>query len=113
MKYGITTTTDFERALKTLCKKYHSLIDDFEAFKKELIKDPYIGDDLGGNVRKIRLAIKSKNKGKSGGARVISYNLIVDIENTNVVLLTIYDKNVQGSISKKEINQLKKGLGLI
>ena len=39
----------------------------------------------------------------SGGARVITYNLLVDAEN----LLTIYGKGKQDSISKEEVKFLK------
>jgi hypothetical protein len=52
---------------------------------------------------KIRLAIKSKGKGKSGGARVITYYYIV--KNT-VYLLAIYDKSNQTNISDKELAEL-------
>jgi hypothetical protein len=52
---------------------------------------------------KIRLAIKSKGKGKSGGARVISHVYVVD---NNVFLLAIYDKSEQENITDKEINDL-------
>ena len=36
-----------------------------------LRKNPMAGADLGDGIRKVRMAITSKGKGKSGGARVI------------------------------------------
>jgi len=72
-----------------------------------------LGDDLGGNTRKVRMAITSKNKGKSSGARIITCNVWVDIENTKIYLLTIYDKGEQDSMSKTEIEHLKTIHGLI
>ena len=54
---------------------------------------------------KIRLAIKSKGKGKSGGAGGITY---LFIENETVYLLSLYDKSEQNSISDKEIKDLLK-----
>ena len=66
-----------------------------------------MGDDLGDNFRKVRMAIASKNKGKRGGARVITLNLLIDAENAKIYLLTIYDKGKQDSISKEEIKRLK------
>jgi hypothetical protein len=64
---------------------------------------PDSGISLGGGVFKIRLAIKSKNKGKSGGARIITSYLSKD----NVLyLLTIYDKSDQESISDEVIDDL-------
>ena len=64
-----------------------------------------MGTPLGNNVYKIRLAITSENKGKSGGARVISF---VKIINETVYLLSIYNKGEKESISNKEIEELLK-----
>ena len=36
-----------------------------------------MGTDLGRGVRKIRMAIGSKGKGKSGGARVLTLTVLV------------------------------------
>jgi hypothetical protein len=113
MNYEIITTDDFERKFKSLFKKYHSLKDDFAKFKQELLKNPEMGDNLGNNIRKIRFAIGSKNKGKSGGARVITYNLVVSIEKREIYLLSIYDKSEMDSISKQEIEQLRQENGLL
>jgi len=107
MNYRIVTTDDFERNFKRLSKKYHSLKDDYEILINELLKNPTMGDDLGNNTRKVRMAIASKNRGKSCGARVITFNVLVDMVNTKIYLLTIYDKGEHDSISKKEIAQLK------
>ena len=87
--------------------------DDYEILIKELEKNPTMGDDLGNNTRKVRMAIAAKNKGKRGGARVITCNVLVNIENTKVYLLTIYDKSKQDSISKEDIKYLKTISGLM
>jgi len=113
MNYEIVTTDTFYKKVKSLSKKYHSLIDDLETFKAELLKNPTIGDKLDNNTRKVRMSIASKGKGKSGGARVITYHLLIDVINTDIYLLTIYDKGEQESISKKEIQNLKETNGLI
>lgn len=65
---------------------------------------------MGGGLRKIRLAISSKGKGKSHGARIITYTTaIVDIDATGLVTLVyLYDKTERDSISDKEIAQLMK-----
>ena len=62
--------------------------------------------DLGNGVRKVRMAISDKGRGKSGGARVITYTARVDEQSGVVTLLTIYDKNEQESISRKDIDDL-------
>jgi hypothetical protein len=113
MNYKIATTEYFEGNFKRLSKKYRSLTGDIEELKKELLKNPTTGDDLGDNIRKVRMAIASKNKGKRGGARVITCNVLIDVINTKIYLLAIYDKGEQESISKKEIKHLKmlNGLG--
>jgi hypothetical protein len=113
MNYAIVTTEYFESNIKWLSKKYRSLDDDYETLIEELLKNPTMGDDMGGNIRKVRMAIASKNKGKRGGARVITCNVLVDMENAKIYLLAIYDKGEQESISKKEIEHLKTINGLM
>ena len=113
MNYEILTTKTFKRDFKPLLKKYRSLLDDLERFKNELLRNPEMGYDLGNNTRKIRMAISSKDKGKSGGARVIAFDVVVDINNTDIYMITIYDKGEQDTITRKQIEQLKQENGLI
>ena len=65
-----------------------------------------MGDDLGGGVRKIRMAIASKGKGKSGGATILTLNVKVSEDGLNVVLLTIYDKNEISNVKDDFIKYL-------
>lgn len=65
-------TAEFKRQIKRLRKKYASLQSDFDELLAELSENPFAGVDLGDGVRKVRMAIKTKGKGKSGGARVIT-----------------------------------------
>jgi len=51
---------------------------------------PDLGESLGGNLYKLRMSIKSKGKGKSGGARIITYLIN---EKQELYLLSIYDKS--------------------
>jgi len=92
-------------------KKYLSLKDELIELKNTLLATPKTGTPLGNNTFKIRVAIKSKGKGKSGGARVISHvetEIIGMGENNNVTLLTIYDKSEIDSPTKEEIQTLIK-----
>lgn len=73
MSFEVVVTSPFERKLKRLVKKYKSLKSDLLNLVEELQRDPEMGDPVGKNCYKIRLAITSKGKGKSGGARVITY----------------------------------------
>jgi hypothetical protein len=65
------------------------------------------GTPLGNDCYKIRLVIKSKGKGKSGGARITTCVKLVD---GFVYLLTIYNKSEKENISDKELQELLKGL---
>ena len=101
------TTKDFDRETKRLSKKYPSLATDIRILKDKLIKNPFQGDPLGDNSYKVRMAITSKGKGKSGGARVIT---CVKIINDTIHLLTIYDKSEIESLSKEYLTELRKSI---
>lgn len=105
MSYEIKIIPTFEKQLKQLTKKYPSLKDEYQQLVSSLKQQPEQGTSIGNNCYKIRLAIASKGKGKSGGARVITY---VKISKGFVYLLTIYDKSRQESISDKELEELLK-----
>ncbi len=69
MSYSIEQTDEFGKRVKRLAKKHRSLRDDPSKLYDTLERDPFQGVLIGPNLRKIRLAITSKGKGKSGGAR--------------------------------------------
>ena len=93
---------NFYRKIKKLSKKNKNLAKDIQALIKVLEKDPTTGTFLGDDIYKIRVANSSKNIGKRGGFRVITY--YVD-ENNVVYLVEIYEKN---SIENIPIEQLVK-----
>ena len=90
MNVKIEPLPTFKREAKRLNKHYASFADDYEKLIAELENNPHLGTDLGGGLRKIRMAITSKGKGKSGGARVISFTVVVAVEETEINLLYIY-----------------------
>jgi len=100
MSYKIVLTDDFKKEFKKVFKKYNSIKIEIEELGKSLERNPIQGTSIGKNCYKIRLAIRSKNVGKSGGARVITH---VKIIKQTVYLLSIYDKSEQPSIGDKEI----------
>jgi hypothetical protein len=90
----------FVKRLKELSRKYPSIKKDFANLLDLLQKYPQTGTPLGKDCYKIRLAIKSKNTGKSGGARVIT---CVKIQQDKIYFLTIYDKADQSTITDKDL----------
>jgi mRNA-degrading endonuclease RelE of RelBE toxin-antitoxin system len=105
MSYKIVPTIEFEKELKKLAKKYLSLKTDLQILAQSLSINPVQGVSLGNICYKIRLAITSKGKGKSGGARIITF---VKVINEIVLLITIYDNSLKENITTKELNgQLK------
>jgi len=102
MSYNIQATPQFSREIKKLIKKYFSLKEEYFALLKSLQLNPTQGNSLGNDTYKIRLAIQSKSSGKRGGARVITFVRIIENE---IILLGIYDKSTQETISIKEINE--------
>ncbi len=105
MSYKIELTDNFKKEAKNLIKKYASLRKEIQILGKELAQKPNIGTPLGNDVYKIRLAIASKNKAKSGGARVITFVKIID---ETVFLLSIYNKGEIDTISDKQIEEILK-----
>ena len=112
MSCKITVTTTFLKDLKRLYKRYKSLKEDITNLGNELRANPLSGVDLGHNLRKVRMAITSKGKGKSGGARVITYTVLLTQIDTEIKLLTIYDKSECENLTEKELLDLLKKNGL-
>jgi hypothetical protein len=103
MNFDIIATEPFERKLKRLAKKYKSLSTDLATLFDELSENPTLGTSIGKDCYKIRVAITSKGKGKSGGARLITY---VRVVKEKVFLMDIYDKSEQANITDKELEKL-------
>ena len=107
MKVTFDYLDEFERGAKALRKKYPSFESDYDAFLDELEKNPFSGESLGKHTYKSRMAIASKGMGKSGGARVITYNLQKQSEDEILItLMTIYDKSEIENVSDAYIRSL-------
>ena len=103
MSYKVDTILLFDKQAKRLSKKYPSLKNDLAALIKKLAEEPEQGTALGNNFYKIRLAITAK--GKSDGARVITY---VKVIATTVYLSAIYDKGEKNTLSDTELKSIFK-----
>ncbi|MEO0683623.1 MAG: hypothetical protein AAFY76_00900 [Cyanobacteria bacterium J06649_11] len=109
MSARVIVTPEFMRSAKKLLKKYNSLRGELVELNKSLEANPFQGDKITEGIYKIRLAIRSKGRGKSGGGRVITY---VDVEvkdeeeMISVYLLKIYDKSDFSNISTSHLEQI-------
>ena len=110
----VRVTKSFTKNAKPLLKKFPSLRGELLELEKKLIDDPGYGIPLGKNIFKIKLAVTSKKRGKSGGLRVISYleTIVIGIiekqekEIKTVNLIAIFDKSETETITDKEIKEL-------
>ena len=109
MSFEILSTHRFQKELKRLSKKFASLKSDFETLINTLSENPQTGTPLGNNCFKLRLGIRSKGRGKSGGARVITYFYLT---NETVYLMTIYDKSEKEDLKPDELKEMIANLGL-
>ena len=107
----ISVSDDFAKEAKRLAKKYPSFKQDYKYFILSIKNNPLQGDEITKNIRKIRMAIKAKGKGKSGGARVITFNILTEIENGQVVFLLLYDKEDASTVKVNVVKQLVRDMG--
>lgn len=103
MSYKVLSIPPFDKQLKRLAKKYPSLRKEFSFLISSLESEPNQGTPIGYNCFKIRFAIESKGKGKSGRARVITY---LQVTSTSIYLHSIYDKSEKENISNIELRNL-------
>lgn len=105
MSYSIRPTPAFQKQFRKLLKKYRSLANDILVLQASLLDSPTQGTPLGRDCYKIRMAITRKNRGKSGGARIITN---VHIVGQTVYLLSIYDKSDRSTLDEGELDELLK-----
>lgn len=103
MSFEVETVRTFDKQIKRLAKRYPSLKKYLVQLREKLVDDPFQGVALGKDCYKIRFAISSKNKGKSGGARVITN---VHVVGRKVFLLSIYDKRLKSNLNEGELDAL-------
>lgn len=115
MSCKVIVLEEFKRDAKKLVKKYRSLKQELADFQVQLQENPRMGTLITENTYKVRLAVKSKGKGKRGGLRVLTY--VVELrweveegesssEETTVFLLTLYDKSDMENISDAALTEL-------
>lgn len=112
MSFEIIITPGFLKSLKGLAKRHKSLKQDFKAFSQALHADPFQGVELFPGLRKIRMAISSKGRGKSGGARVITYTIVVAAQEGTVYMIDIYDKSDYDTVDVAVLRKIVEELDL-
>ncbi|WP_295651987.1 type II toxin-antitoxin system RelE/ParE family toxin [uncultured Mucilaginibacter sp.] len=100
MSFNVKITPEFDKSLKQIAKKHKSVKNDILNLINELEEHPTMGTSLGNNLYKVRLALSGTSKGKSGGARVITY---VKISRETVVLAQIYLKSEFDTVDESGI----------
>lgn len=100
MSFRVIPTSNFEKELKLLAKKYPKIKEDIKDLKKDLEEKPQQGYPLPKSCYKIRMKITGKPAGKRGGARIITFVKIID---EKVYLLSIYDKGDQSNNDELDI----------
>jgi len=103
VSYNVIPTPRFKDQSKRLVRKFPSLKKELTDFEKSLSLNPHQGISLGHDAFKIRLAVRSKGKGKSGGVRVITYLISKQQE---IYLLSIYDKSEISTVADKELKRM-------
>lgn len=100
----VIATSIFIRSAKAIAKRYRSFNSDYQKLVEQLTDNPTMGVDLGGGFRKVRMAITSKGKGKSGGCRVITLNTLK--KNDRLYLIYAYDKSEHDDVEMAVIKRL-------
>jgi mRNA-degrading endonuclease RelE of RelBE toxin-antitoxin system len=67
MSYSVIPIERFKKEAKRLIKKYPSLKSELTELNETLARNPETGTSLGNNTYKVRIAIKSKARGKVVG----------------------------------------------
>lgn len=110
MSFEIKTSTYFDSEIKKLSKRHKSLKDDLKELRQELTNNPSAGVVIAPYIRKVRMSIKSKGRGKSAGARVITYDALVCDNEGTLYLLLIYDKSDATNVKMNVIEDIIKEL---
>ncbi|MDN3580848.1 type II toxin-antitoxin system RelE/ParE family toxin [Mucilaginibacter flavus] len=110
MAFKVVLTPGFKRDLKQIAKKHKQILRDLTHLVDQLSDNPTMGTDLGQNVFKIRLPISGTNKGKSGGARIITFIIFL---NEIVYLSEIYLKSEYDTVDVATVLARLKDSGII
>jgi hypothetical protein len=110
MSFEIYVSENFRKQAKRLIRKYPSLKKELSVLYDNLVMKHDLGTPLGKNCFKIRIAVKSKGRGKSGGLRVITWLIYrtgkINNKNTHINMVSIYDKSEYENVSDTKLQEL-------
>lgn len=101
----VAFTPEFKRNLRQLAKKYRHIKSDIQPLIDQLERGETPGDRIprvAYGVFKVRIRNSDVAKGKSGGYRVIYYQ----IHEQYVTLVTLYSKTEQGDVATDELRRI-------
>lgn len=107
----IVATEVFVKSVKKIAKRYKTFNADYQRLLHDLDLNPELGVSLGDGFYKVRMAIQSKGKGKSGGCRVITFNALE--KGKCLYLIYAYDKSDVSSVDVKIMRHYAKSMGLL
>lgn len=110
MSFEVSTTPEFESQAKKLNKRHRSFKNDLMEFVISLRENPFQGVELSPGIRKIRMAITSKGRGKSGGARIITYTVVTAEMEGKVYLMNVYEKSDFSTVELSVIKEIVSNL---
>ena len=100
MKVSVKYSSIFYTKAKKFLKKFPTLADELSQLEAAILENPTMGESIGKGLYKVRLASKSKAKGKSGGFRVVNYLVTKQQNEIIVTVVVIYDKSEEANIHK-------------
>ena len=112
MKRRFVETTGFDNHRTRLEREGELVDNDLAAMEQEILANPEAGDLVkgSGGLRKIRVGLSARGRGKRYGARV----LYLDVPARAVTfLVSIFGKNEKSDLSPSELKQVAKLLKVL
>ena len=110
MSFKVSTTAEFESDAKILQKRHRSFKNDLKDLIISLEENPFQEQELSPGIRKIRMAIASKGRGKSPAERVITYTGALAEMEGKVYLMSVYDKADFSTVDLSVLKEIVKNL---
>lgn len=110
MSFEAIPTPEFKVQAKALQKRHRSFKEDLKEIILSLQENPFQGIELSPGIRKIRMAIKSKGRGKSGGARIITYTIVLAENEGKIYLMNVFDKSDFSTVELDIVKEMIKKL---